>query len=113
MMMRTSQINRAHNFFTKLLRTEKSILDEKGITRCDSCDGTGLDGIVKMNDGSGYSWPNINSFCDECHGVGFRGLRNLKTFDDKTYICGTCEGVGCDECHQTGYVDWITHAMGR
>ena len=105
------QIRRAHNFFRQLKASDDKLLEDKGITVCDSCEGTGLGGIVKLQMG-GYSWDPVQ-YCDECHGVGFRGLRNSNTIDDKHFICGECNGVGCFECGHTGFTDWIAHAMGR
>jgi len=110
-MLDQRQTFRAHNFFKKLLDTDKELLVKKGIKVCEPCDGTGLGNIIRLKNG-GYSWPDTTSFCDECHGVGFRGLRNLETFDNKKFICGLCEGVGCQKCDQ-GFTDWISHAMGR
>lgn len=106
-----NQLRKAHNFFKQLHISDPTRLEELGIEKCEACDGTGLGGIVKLQQG-GYSWANTTDFCDKCHGVGFNGLRNLKTFDDEKFICGKCNGVGCGEC-KDGFVDWITHAMGR
>jgi DnaJ-class molecular chaperone len=111
MHLNASQISRAHNFFKQLLSTDPERLKKLEIVKCKSCDGTGLGGIKKLPTG-GYSWPDTCSYCEDCYGVGFKGLRNLKTFDNRKYICGKCNGVGCDKCDD-GFVDWITHAMGR
>jgi DnaJ-class molecular chaperone len=111
MHLRPDQIARAHNFFKQLLFTDSERLKKLEIIKCPKCYGTGLGGIVKLQQG-GYSWADTTSYCENCHGVGYKGLRNLKTFDDKKYICGKCNGVGCKDCDE-GFVDWITHAMGR
>lgn len=105
------QVHKAHNFFKRLLSIDPEYLKKKGVERCKRCDGTGLAGVVRLAKG-GSSW-DTSSFCNKCWGVGFTGIRHLNTFDDKKFICGTCQGVGCDECNRTGFVDWITHAMGR
>lgn len=111
MRLDSRQIAKAHNFFTKLLKMDKEFLEKRGIKTCKKCNGTGLGGVVRLAKG-GCSW-DTSSFCNKCWGTGFTGIRHLKTFDDKKYICGTCQGVGCSECNNTGFVDWITHAMGR
>lgn len=111
MMLDNSQTAKANNFFKQLLKTDPELLEEKGLTKCSKCDGTGLGGINKLLKG-GYSW-DPTQYCDECYGVGFLGIRNLKTFDEKLFICGVCNGVGCGDCDQTGFTDWIAHAMGR
>ena len=28
------------------------------------------------------------------------------------YECSNCEGKGCDECNQTGFLDWIEKVVG-
>lgn len=106
------QIMRAHNFFKHLKATNEELLENKGVVICLECEGTGLGGLTKLNGPGGYSWDPLQ-YCDKCHGVGFRGLRNFKSIDDKHFICGECNGVGCNECKQTGFTDWIAHAMGR
>ncbi len=111
MILSDRQTAKANNFFKNMLITKPQLLEEKGILRCEKCEGTGCGGITKLLVG-GYSW-DPTQYCNECHGVGFLGLRNLKTFDEKLFICGECNGVGCGECDQTGFTDWIAHAMGR
>lgn len=111
MMLDDNQLSRANNFFKQILATEPELLEEKGLTRCDHCDGTGLGSLTKLHKG-GYSW-DPTQYCNDCHGVGFLGMKNLKTFDEKLFICGECNGVGCKECDQSGFTDWIAHAMGR
>ena len=110
-MLNNQQINKANNFFKRLLITDPKVLIDKGLMRCNKCSGTGLGGINKLKVG-GYSW-DASKYCNVCHGVGFLGLRNLKTFDENLFICGECNGVGCENCDRTGFTDWIAHAMGR
>ncbi len=111
MMLSNNQISKANNFFKQILATDPKQLEEKGLTKCDNCDGTGLGGLTKLKVG-GYSW-DPTQYCNKCYGVGFSGMRNLKTFDENLFICGECNGVGCGECNLTGFTDWIAHAMGR
>lgn len=110
-MLTEKQISKANNFFKQILNTDPESLEEKGLEKCNKCDGTGLGGITKLHRG-GYSW-DPTQYCDECRGVGFLGMRKLKTFDEKLFICGVCNGVGCEECEGSGFTDWIAHAMGR
>lgn len=107
----TSQQNKANNFFLQLRRFDPEHLMEYGIATCDQCGGKGLGNITGLDENN-YAWDGI-SYCDKCKGIGFDGLENLKTFDGKLYICGVCNGVGCDDCYYTGFTDWISHAMGR
>lgn len=111
-MLSDTQIRRAHNFFRQLKITDEKMLEEKGIVICESCEGTGLGGLTKLNGPGGYAWDPLQ-YCDKCHGVGFNGLRDINTLDDNRFICGECNGVGCGECAQSGFTDWIAHAMGR
>ena len=111
MMLDDKQTSRANNFFKQILITDPELLEEKGLLKCKKCDATGLGGLIKLHKG-GYSW-DPTQYCDKCHGVGFTGMRNLKTFDEKLFICGECNGVGCKECEHSGFTDWIAHAMGR
>ena len=114
MILRNYQQRRANNFYLQLrnlIETKPRQLDEYGIIRCSKCDGTGLS-ISSNLDTSNISWDGQN-YCDECNGIGFNGLKKLKTFDGKKYICGVCSGVGCIDCSQSGFSDWISHAMGR
>ena len=111
MMLDDNQKAKANNFFKRMLATKSNLLEENDITKCEKCDGTGCGKITKLKVG-GYSW-DPTQYCNVCHGVGFLGLRNLKTFDEKLFICGECNGVGCQECDQTGFTDWVAHIMGR
>jgi hypothetical protein len=111
MILTNNQVSKANNFFKQILATDPEILEEKGLLKCKKCDGTGLGGIKKLHKG-GYSWDPLQ-YCDKCYGVGFLGMKNINTFDEKLFICGECNGVGCRYCDQTGFTDWIAHAMGR
>ena len=106
------QKNKAENIFKMLRKQTPEFLEEKQITKCDHCDGTGLN-ATKLDGQSGYSWADTNSYCDKCYGVGYLGYDKSIDFDGTKYMCPVCQSVGCKDCEDTGFVDWITHIMGK
>ena len=84
-------------------------LKKNGIVKCKKCKGLGLDQVRKF-DGS-YMWDG-SSYCEECGGVGYKGVKDGLQIDLLHYICKSCAGLGCNSCNK-GVVDWIDHSMGR
>ncbi len=105
MYLSSGQKRRSENLFNHLKNRPIKFLKEYGIEKCEICKGTGL--IVSNI----LTWDG-NSYCAECHGVGYQGLKNLPQIDEITFICGNCNGIGCDNC-TNGITDWISHIMGR
>ena len=101
------QRRRADAIFRFLKPKSPSFFKDSPIYKCTTCKGTGLDAVY--HDGS-YSW-NTHSYCDDCKGVGFKGLSSSMQIDDIHYICHLCNGTGCHKCNE-GIVDWVSHAMG-
>ena len=109
--MNRAQEARSVHLLDFLRRIDIQTLQKNGIHICEMCEGTGLSGYTRMGH-SDYSWDG-QSYCDNCKGVGFDGLEKSKSVDGIHYVCGLCNGVGCEDCHQTGFTDWISHSMGR
>lgn len=109
MFLSSKEIRRANNFHSYLRSKTPIELYEMEIQMCSECQGTGLSHYKRMKEG-GYSWDS-KSYCEKCHGVGYIGFDNQ--FDHVTFVCAICDGVGCLECNNTGFTDWISHAMGR
>lgn len=103
------RVKRADNLFRQLKRQTSEWLESHSVDKCQQCDGTGLKASKLLN--GGYSW-DTHAYCDKCYGVGFVGIKNTMNFDGEKYICKQCQSVGCRKCDFTGFVDWITYAMG-
>lgn len=103
---------RSQNLFLMIRKQSKEWFEEHGIEKCKACDGTGLK-ASKLQSGGGYMWDN-QSYCDKCYGVGYVGIKTALSFGtNEKYICPECQSIGCEQCDMTGFVDWITHAMGK
>lgn len=109
MVLSSEQKRRADNLFFHLRKRPVEFFKEYEVEKCQNCKGTGLATINILGVDEGW---DCKSYCDSCYGVGYQGLRNLPQIDDVTFICGNCNGVGCDYC-ENGITDWISHIMGR
>ena len=109
MRLTPKQINRANTFHRFLKRQTHEYFAEQRIFTCSFCRSTGLQ-VSKLSDG-GFSW-DTSSYCDECNGIGYKGLVGGKQVDLLHYICKRCDGIGCPKCDQTGIVDWVANVMG-
>jgi hypothetical protein len=107
-----NQKRKADSIF-KLLRSQTSeFLIERHITQCETCDGTGVP-ACKLPGRSEYCWPDTDEYCDKCYGLGYLGYDKIIDFNGTKYMCSKCQSIGCDECDHTGFVDWISHIMGK
>jgi len=111
MILTERQVFRANRFHVILKSKDAEYFKENKITPCEKCNNTGLGGYFENYDGT-KGW-DTTSYCDECNGIGFKGVSNGFQVDLTNYICRLCDGIGCKECNYTGVVDWITHMMGR
>ena len=110
MNLREPEVRKA-NLLHKFLKNQpEKYFKEHNIRKCEKCQGFGLNNIYCW-DGS-YSWDGT-SYCDECKGVGFLGVKFGLQIDLLHYFCRSCFGTGCSECNEKGIVDWIAHSMGR
>ena len=112
MHLNIKQIHRANLFHMFLKKQDVEYFDLANIWKCESCNGTGLEGYGKLKSGGGYHW-DAKSYCDKCDGIGYCGLMGGNQISMIDYICRTCNGHGCSECKYQGIVDWISHSMGR
>ncbi len=110
MNLNQNQIRRANRFHAILKTKDDKYFEENIITPCIDCHNTGLS-YFENSDGT-KSW-DTSTYCDECNGIGFKGVSNGFQVDLTNFICRLCDGIGCDECSHTGVVDWIAHMMGR
>lgn len=78
------------------------LYDKNDLHFCEKCDGTGLD-YKKLKNGDKF-WDMI-SYCDNCYGVGIN--RQYYKSGSCQVIC-KCNGIGCELCNNTGYMDWVT-----
>jgi hypothetical protein len=101
---------RANMFHNILKHKNDKYFEENNIIPCKKCKKTGLSFFENSN--GERSW-DTNSYCDECNGIGFKGVANGLQVDLTNFICRKCDGIGCKECNDTGVVDWIAHMMGR
>jgi len=84
-----------------------------GIRLCNSCNGTGLEG-VQTNCYGDSMWDGT-SYCDKCKGIGY--LEWSET--DEFKLCPRCFGGGfaangygnikCTACNGEGVLDWIQY----
>ena len=83
----------------------------KGVCLCNSCNGTGLEGVRTNNYGDS-SWDG-SSFCDKCNGIGYLEWKETDLYK----LCPRCNGGGlaangygnikCSACNGVGVLDWI------
>ncbi|RLD63312.1 MAG: hypothetical protein DRI84_09835 [Bacteroidetes bacterium] len=109
------QVARANRFHAILKTKGKEYFKENNIVPCSCCDKTGLR-YTKMTDVNGEVYAtgwDTSSFCNECNGIGYKGIANGFQIDILNFICRNCDGIGCGECNHSGVVDWVTHMMGR
>ena len=109
MILTQEQINRANTFHDFLRKQSLEYFIETGITTCSPCGATGLK--ASKIPGGDYTWDTA-SFCDECNGIGYKGLAGGIQVDLIHFICKKCDGIGCSKCDQMGIVDWVTNIMG-
>lgn len=100
------KIIRANTLFVFLNTQTEEFLKEHKLSRCENCRGCGI--ITQGN-----IW-NGTDFCEECNGIGFKGLliEGGIQVSDTLYLCKNCAGLGCHGCEEKGVVDWVSHAMG-
>ena len=96
-------IEKASNF-RKFIRNYSSMI-EKTFQKCKVCEGTGLAGFTKSE--QGCSWNG--EWCPVCKGTGYVDWEKSKLLA----ICDCCNGSGgsrstCSRCNGKGVVDWVT-----
>jgi len=108
-----NKINRANVFFIFLRKQSEEYLKEQKIFKCKKCGGLGLGNVrtIEIEHLKSSSW-DASTYCDECEGIGYIGVREGIQIDLLHYMCGRCGGLGCLDCDE-GVVDWIDHSMGR
>jgi len=110
MRLQPKQESRATRIRAHLIISNIETLKENGIEPCQTCKTSGL----KYTQTGDYDFMwDCESYCDDCKGVGYIGLKKRKSLDGQHYICGVCNGIGCSECKYTGITDCISHLMGR
>lgn len=104
---------RANTFYMFLKKQSKDYLKEQDISKCEECGGVGLSNLQNIEDENlKYAAWDGSSYCDNCEGIGYLGVREGMQIDLLHYICRNCAGLGCQSCNE-GIVDWIDHSMGR
>lgn len=109
MRLTTQQIRRSNLFHEFLKRQDACYFEESSITKCQKCHTTGLANYKQMADGG--SWDTA-SFCDNCNGIGYKGVASEIQIDLLNFVCKQCDGIGCVKCDHRGIVDWVTNIMG-
>lgn len=107
------QKNKLYEKLRYALQDNPMAFVEYKLYSCKDCSGTGLKGVKRMNDETGFSWSG--EYCDACKGIGVVPEKNLEKHMYEileSFYCGRCNGKGCPTCKNTGFVDWITHARG-
>ncbi len=64
---------------------------------CIKCQGTGLNNYKRNT----CEWDS--TFCYYCKGTGEINWQAINGI----HICNQCNGTGCTECENKGYLDWI------
>jgi hypothetical protein len=77
--------------------------EKTNIKMCTECGGSGLPCKPKQE----ITYWQPGTICEKCGGFGYK-------FNEVNgqYICKKCNGTGCNKCNHTGFVDWVTNAMG-
>lgn len=103
----------------KFLKSQSNdYFKENNIIECDKCDNTGLIHTKTFDKATKIyisSWDTMN-YCDKCNGLGYiinNSYKDELQIDPINFICKNCNGIGCDECDNTGIVDWVAHLVGR
>ena len=115
MTLTETQLVRSNRFHLYLKQQSEKYFEENDIIPCEKCDRTGLNHFTWTDSENiiyGRGW-DTTSYCDDCNGIGYKGRSNTIRIDDLHFICRLCDGIGCDECNQTGIVDWVANIMGR
>lgn len=110
MFLTEEQIRRSNLFHGFLKKQPSSYFEETSISKCTKCEGIGLTHCGKMKDGSTH-W-DAASFCEECNGIGYKGIAGTMSIDLLNFVCKRCDGIGCKKCNNSGIVDWVTNIMG-
>ncbi len=104
---------RANIFYVFFKKQSEDYLKKQDISKCKKCAGIGLGNVQTIEDGElKYSAWDATTYCDECEGIGYIGIRGGIQIDLLHYLCRRCGGLGCPDCDE-GVVDWIDHSMGR
>ncbi len=84
--------------------------------KCKVCNGTGLKGVHKLENG-GFSWDD-GEYCDFCEGVGYLNPKKIINLESgENLYCYECNGVGvnydgrCKVCGGTGIISWLKHIL--
>jgi len=93
--------DKLHHF----LKNYSTIMEIQSV-KCKACNGSGLSGTTKLNNGQGFSWNG--EYCPVCRGTGYIDFRDNNEFA----ICSSCNGTGgsgagCPKCNGRGVVDWV------
>ena len=114
MTLTEEQKNRSDRFHSFLKKQPENYFKENNINLCKKCDGSGLDYIKSYDEEVDIfcsSWDTYN-YCSYCNGIGYKGFKDDIQIDLLNFICRDCNGIGCEECNNTGIVDWVTNMMG-
>lgn len=106
--------NNLHCIARKLLNEKPDIFKGMEVFQCSHCGSTGLKGYDRLSEGD-FTWSySGDGYCTECNGIGYKNMEGLYKYMETQglYVCKNCDTVGCKECSQTGFVDWIKHARG-
>ena len=103
---------KANAIFAFLIKQTKEYLKEQNLSKCETCNGTGLSTSKyrQHNKGVRYCWDGT-AFCEECKGIGYKGLQKGAQIDTVHYVCRNCKGLGCEFCNEEGIVDWVGYVM--
>lgn len=96
--MTDGQLDRTNKIFKVIKEFERMFPEEFskcGIVGCGHCGSTGVSNKQAL------------TYCPYCGGTGYIGFKKIYG----EFVCRTCNGGGCDLCHN-GVVDWIVHANG-
>jgi DnaJ-class molecular chaperone len=95
--------DKVHLILTNFELYFPSELEKTEIRRCVTCEGSGL----PCKKGSELTLWQPGTCCKDCGGFGYR-FREM----GMQYVCQKCKGSGCGRCKGSGFVDWISNAMG-
>lgn len=109
MKLTIEEIRRANSIFLFLKNQKEEYFEYTGIEKCKRCKGTGL---IYFTNGNGTLGWDTKSYCNDCKGVGFKGIKGDLQIDDVNFLCIDCGGLGCGKC-RAGIVDWVSHIMKK
>jgi len=110
MIIQPKDQKKLNSIFLFLRNQPPEYFETNGISKCETCNGTGLS-TSKMAEMNSASW-NTHDFCDRCEGIGYIGLAGKDQIDDIYWVCRRCNGEGCSICNKIGVTDWVSNIMG-